>query len=222
MKGDLLYHMLCMYKMIIFDIDGTILDSRAIIKNIKEAYHKFYPTREIDDEAFKMCYFMTPDAAWSYLNIPKDDISAFEDECYGVKCSKLYDLPLCDHIKEVLKALASKGLILAINTSRTKRDLPELDKPFKDIKHYFKDRYFITSDIAKAPKPDPSSLLLLKELSGSKLDEMLFIGDGESDYLCAKRAGVDFALAKWAKIKDIDVDTKYILDDPLEILEIIK
>ncbi len=210
-----------MYKMIVFDIDGTILDSRAIIANIKKAYEKFYPERHRDDQDFKNCFFMTPSYAWAYLGIDEKDISAFEDECYGPHSEKLLDLPLCDHIKEVLYELEAYEYILAIATSRTMRDMPELAKPFKDIRWLFKERYIITSDIVKAPKPDPSSLYLLEVLAQVDKDEVLFVGDGASDYECAHRAGVDFALARWAKIKDIDPPCRYKCDDPYDILDIL-
>ncbi|MPN26740.1 Phosphoglycolate phosphatase [bioreactor metagenome] len=69
-------------------------------------------------------------------------------------------------------------------------------------------------------KPDPEPLFEFFARSGKKNDKALYIGDSANDQLCAKAAGVDFALAEWGATGGIEA--KYILKAPTDIFELLK
>lgn len=99
----------------------------------------------------------------------------------------------------VIKHLKEKGLKLGIITSRA-RVIGEKENLFAspmpvELTPYF-DISISASDVENT-KPAPDSILKYMEMTGAKRDEILFIGDTQSDITCAKDAGVDFGLAVW-------------------------
>jgi len=57
--------------------------------------------------------------------------------------------------------------------------------------------------------------------TGAKAEEMLYIGDSVYDAMCAKAAGVDFALATWGT-SDMGIGAKYRPESLMELLEMIR
>ena len=210
-----------MYKMIVFDCDGTLVDSSIMIDYLYEGYSKMFKDQYIDRNDFIPCFFMTTEEIYDYLKIPVSLRSEFEELCFGKYGAKMYDMHLFDGIEECIKELYERGYLLAINTSRNRADMRELEKPFKNINRYFDKEFVVTSDDICHPKPDPESLIYLLKKSNLKNNELLFIGDGVSDHECAKRANVDFVYAKWGSVTNIDLKPKYVLDNPSSILSII-
>ena len=77
------------------------------------------------------------------------------------------------------------------------------------------------SDFAARPKPAPDAVLSYLEKYKLDKDQVLFVGDSASDQMCAKGAGVDFALASWSHSADPSLDANYYLKTPNEILDLV-
>ena len=53
-----------MYKMIVFDCDGTLLDSSAMIAMIQKGYSSMFPQRKKQPYAFFIpCYYMSEEGS---------------------------------------------------------------------------------------------------------------------------------------------------------------
>lgn len=88
-------------------------------------------------------------------------------------------------------ALLSKKYKLAIVTARVKSGTASV------LKRYGYEKYIktiVTFEDCKQPKPHPESLLIALKKLKVKHNEAYYVGDMESDILCAKAAGVKSVL----------------------------
>lgn len=92
-----------------------------------------------------------------------------------------------------IKAL-SKIYKISIYTSKTR------DRVEKIISLYFDSIKFnsiITSDDVTKSKPDSEGLLKICNLVDSSIDESVYIGDTNYDFIAADKADMDFVYASW-------------------------
>ena len=152
-----------MYKMIVFDCDGTLLDSSAMIAMIQKGYGSMFPQRKKQPYAFFIpCYYMSDEENLAYLQIPKSCKRQFEELCFG-KCG---DFSSHTHIfvgiQELLRQLLDDGIALGIATSRNTTAFLELQSMFDaDIFSAFSS--IGTQDVVKHTKPAPDVLYYIME-----------------------------------------------------------
>ena len=184
-----------MVKGIIFDLDGTLLDTlpdiMITLNRVLEKFGYSELSREkcrdyIGNGARKLVERALPAGA------PFDE--PFE------KYAKLYALNDGEHteyfdgVLTFLKSAVSRGVKLAIITNKPQRVLDKTcAKFFADIPFVEK----IGQSDNTPLKPDPTSTLGVIKLMGLKNSECLFIGDGETDVETARRAGVECISVLW-------------------------
>lgn len=205
------------YKYIIFDIDCTLLDTegmniRSLMKIIKEELG-------IEKNYQELIQYMAFPGRVTLKKLGINNI----DEVYPrwvsyVNEDKLGAIPY-DGMKEVLDELQNKGYILAIASSKTK-DQYNIDMVNNNFHEYMKVN--VLFDDVKNTKPHPEPLEKAIKLLEAKAKECIYIGDTKSDYLCAKSAGVDFALATWGCRNKSEIFAKYELKEPKDLINIIE
>lgn len=90
-------------------------------------------------------------------------------------------------VRETLKWLKKQGVEMALITNKPERFVaPLLDE--MRIGRYF--RWIIGGDTLPQQKPDPTALLQVMKMAEVKAHDALFIGDSRNDVLAAKAAGV--------------------------------
>jgi len=202
------------YEHIVFDVDGTLIDSEysilaALVDTLKEIKGKDY----------------TIDELRYVLGIPgAETLKLFEvkDVEYGLELwlknmDKYKDtIKVFDGVIEVLELLNSKGYKLGIVTSKLRE---EFDHDFDrfDLKKYFST--IVCADDTILHKPYPEPLLKYMELNELNNKDLIYIGDTEYDYKCAKGANVDFALALWTENSHDELDAEIRLYKPLDIIK---
>lgn len=68
-------------------------------------------------------------------------------------------------------------------------------------------------------KPDPEPLLICLDRLGIRAEDAIYIGDAPSDYLAAKRAGMDFGYARWGSVLSDGIDNpEFVFDQPEDLL----
>lgn len=210
-----------MYKAIIFDCDGTLLDTKIMIQLLYEGYQKFYPKRHKKTyEDFIPCYFFTNMQTKEYLQIPDDEYQAFIHTCFGDEDHLMKMTKPFVGIKEMILELSKRNFILGINTSRIHEHMDSVQNQLTQ-EVYNKFDYIITSQDVKHPKPAPDSMYKIQELCKCDMSEILYIGDSDNDALCAKAAGCDFALAGWGLVDKNPPNAKYVLTKVEDILTIL-
>ena len=199
-----------MYKHIVFDVDGTLIDTEyAVLHSLKDLLKEEY-NRDYKIEELEFALGITGEAAIKQLEI--SDIERTVD-LWNDKLNK-YKESVCvfNGIEELLKVL-SQNHKLGIVTSKTKEEFEE------EVTHFGLNKYFgviICVDDTEKHKPNPKPLLKYMELANAKNKETIYIGDSIYDMQCAKASKVDFAFAKWGN-KRQNIEAKYTLSQPSEL-----
>lgn len=211
-----------MIKGIIFDLDGTTLSTLYDIQgsvNIVLKKHG-YPERNYDEvrlaigkgsrNLIKECL---------PLNTPDETIDSLLDE-YIETYGHHYDVETKQYegIQELLNELEAKGIMLAINSNKPNEYTNNL------IKSHYPGNKFIDIIGAREDipyKPDPYSANEIVEKMGFNKNEVLYVGDSDSDVKTAKNAGLKCVGCLWG-FRDLktltDAGADYIISKPKELL----
>lgn len=199
------------YTHIVFDIDGTLIDTEyAVLHSLKDTVETL-TGKKIPVSELTFALGITGADAMKILGI-KDSIHALK--LWDKNMGKYADtVKVFDGVSELLEDLAKAECWLGIVTSKTREEFRH-DFCGYDIDHYFKT--VVCADDTKEHKPDAAPLLKYMELSGAGRSETLYVGDSRYDGECARNAGIDFALAVWGShSKSIKAD--YYLENPLDL-----
>lgn len=90
-------------------------------------------------------------------------------------------------VRETLKWLQKKGVEMALITNKPERFVAPLLDEMK-LGRFF--RWIIGGDTMPQKKPDPAALLFVMKMAGAAASQSLFVGDSRTDVQAAKAAGV--------------------------------
>ncbi len=186
-----------MYKAVIFDLDGTLLDSLNDILHVLNSTLKHFGLPEISREQAKSyigngARELVRLALGSENADRLDDILAYYKERYAQSDNELASL--YDGEEDALYALKERGVKIAILTNKPHAAAMRANGIFFE-KFCFDLISGQTDGIALKPAPD-AVYKILEELRVNK-EECLFVGDGEADVLTAKNAGLDCVSVLW-------------------------
>ena len=184
------------YKVLLFDLDGTLCDTdEMIVQTMQAIYKEFKPVKERSRE--ELYYFSGPPIRDTLGNeFPDQDPDYMYDVFKKVSKGfyKDYVYPYKDEIK-ILTALKEKGYRLGVVTNKGlpltiySLEICHIDSLFDVI---------ISADDVKIPKPDPTGInKALEKLGIKNKEEVLYIGDNDIDYITASNAGVNTLLVTW-------------------------
>ena len=187
------------YKAIIYDIDGTVLNTLnmnmyPLIKIIKEETG--------EDWTFEDVLKFAP---YPGMKVMEELQVKDKEKTYArwVQYVNEYEegATLYDGFEDVFKAFDGKIIQAVVSAKTTKQ-------------------YQI--DFVDKHKPDPEPLFECLKRINVKPSEAIYIGDALSDYLASQNAHMDFGYAKWGSVssKGIDEPT-YIFETPLELLKLL-
>lgn len=202
------------YKHIVFDIDGTLIDTEyAVLHSLQETI-RVLSGREIPCAELIFALGITGIDALKKLEIK--DISYAIGLWDKNMCKYADTIKVFDGIPELLKKLLRLDCEMGIVTSKTREEFTHDFCQF-GISHYFKTT--ICADDTQEHKPNAAPLLKYMQLSEIQYEKILYIGDSEYDSKCAENAGIDFALAVWGSHnKHIRAD--YFLERPADLLSV--
>lgn len=215
-------------KAIIFDLDGTLLDSIADIamatnKVLRQNDLPGHPVAKfvefIGNGARRIVQRALPE------HLKRDE--AFVDEileAYKVayKENIVVESKLFDGIAELLKFLNKSGLPIAIFTNKPHdQTMLIADKLLRG----FKFEVVLGQKDENPKKPDPFGALWIAEQLGVKPADVLFVGDSAVDVNTAKNAqmqmvGVSWGYSKENELEDAECET--IVDTPSELKALIE
>ena len=186
-----------MIKAVIFDLDGTLLNTLEDIHCVlNESLSEF----GLDQVTLSQTKSYVGNGAARLIELAagekKDEIfdklySYYSErfaEC-GNEHTKLYDGE-----EQVLNALKKAGISLAIVTNKPQRAAENVYGKFLSEFGFCK----VLGQTAERPlKPNPSSVLTIIEELNIKKEECIFVGDGEADVLTAKAAEIKCISVLW-------------------------
>lgn len=211
------------YKYILFDLDGTLIDTnKLIIDSFKHTY-KLHLNVDISEEEI-LRHFGEP------LIITLRRYSASEEEAQEMfKTYIEYNeakhdsvVMLCSGIHECLAALKNLGCTLAVVTSKRKKIALQGLALF-DLLKYFD--VVVALEDTNSHKPNPEPILKALELLAAETEEAIMVGDSVFDILCAKNAGVRSILVKWSAAhghQGDEVIADYIVHEVCDLIDIVK
>ena len=182
---------------IIFDIDGTLIDTEktsmlSLQQTVKERLGEDIPYEEL----LKVFGIPTHEAIVQLgFKNPESDAQRWEE----LYLANRYLAQPYQGIEELLPLLKSRGYQLGMVTSRNKIEI-ETDKIVERWSPLF-NAIIGSEDVARA-KPHPDPLFEYMKRNNAQAKDCIFIGDTIFDAQCAKAAGITFALIEWRKPAD--------------------
>ncbi len=210
-----------MIKTVIFDLDGTLLNT---LEDLKEAANfalcKFgYPERSLNDVR---CFVGNGVRKLIERAVPDDCKNI--DECLEV-FKKNYSENMCNHTKpyegilEILEELHRENIKIGVVSNK-------FDMAVKDLcKKYFGNLVDTaigqSDDVPQKPAPD-GVLKAMQELGAVK-NSTIYAGDSDVDVETAKNAGLKCIGVTWGfRTKDYLKGADFIVDRPQEIIKIVR
>ena len=213
------------YTTIVFDCDGTLLDTLTDLRNAVNYVLRAHdlPERSVPEVkaalgngvAHLMRQSVPASISEAEFNTYLDEFKAY----YGEHLQD-YTAPYPGML-DVLDTLRAKGYKLAIVSNKIQEGITPLNK------EYFGDRLLVAigerPELQRKPAPD-MVLQALKEL-GSTQDESIYIGDSEVDVATAKNSGLLCIGVTWGFRDEQlhkDLGVKYIARKAEDIITIIE
>lgn len=211
---------------IIFDCDGTLLDTYGLIIFItRKVLEEQFPNRTFTDEEVEA--FFGPLLDESFAKYTSDPVKL--NECIELyrKYNKIYHpeyVHAYDGIKEMLENLRMLGFKSVIVSNKITKAV-KMGLKISGIDKYIDD--VIGAEMLKTPKPDPDGLLQVIEKY--KLNKVLFVGDTKYDIECGQNAkayhpvlktvGVTWCQTSKEEFEEYGAD--YTIDSPDQLLEVL-
>ena len=213
-----------MIKGIIFDLDGTTIDTlNELYISINQTLKNYgYPTKTKDEVRLgvgrgfrKLVEAVVPEK----LSEEKmAEIGHDYQESYTQNYLKSTVYP---EMPELLRKLQDRGILLAVNSNKSDRFTKALiAKNYPDIR--FTAVYGRREGVPL--KPDPTTAKEIADLMGLKTEEVLYVGDSDVDMRTGINAGMKTAGCLWGfrdRMTLIDAGADHILERPEDLLKLL-
>ena len=206
-----------MIKAILFDLDGTLLDTNELI--YKSFFHMF---KEVLDIEITRLYGKPLERSLEKYANNREELERMINE-YRSYNADHHD-EMCapfEGVMELLQTLNSKGIKLGIVTSKRKA-VAERGMMLGGILEYMD--VIISPESTTKHKPEGEPAMKACEILGVEPKEAIMVGDSSYDLLCGKNAGCFTCGVEYTAldIKDLlDVKPTYMVKKPTDILELV-
>ena len=207
------------YRNVLFDLDGTLIDSGAIILASFKHATRTVLRREIPETELA--------ALVGGSNI-YDQMRAI-DHAQAEELVRVYrehneplheELEAFEGVEHVLAELKRQRRRLGIVTAK-RRQTVELAFAVLPLERYFD--AVVTSDMTDRHKPDPAPVLAALELLEAKAADAAFVGDSPFDVGAGKAAGVYTVAVAWGNIHPVDAlaEADALVTSPEQLLDVL-
>ena len=184
------------FPVVLFDLDGTVIDSAAIILASMRHAASTVPDREFTDEEL-MASVGGPGLEAQMAALDPARVEEL------VRMYRAHNEPLHDELEaflgmeSVLETLHAEGRRLGIVTAK-RRVTVELAFARLPLAHFFD--VVVGGDETERHKPDPEPLLLALSRLGARAEDAAYVGDSPYDMRAAKAAGMHAVGVTWGRI----------------------
>ena len=212
------------YKIAIFDMDGTILNT---LDDLADSMNHCLRARGLAERSLQeICAFLgngihrlvecsVPDGtdAETLEKVYQDFLIYYKDHCAIKTCPY-------EGIPQVLQSLRRAGVLTAVVSNKADYAVKILCEDYFDGQFDFS----VGELEGRRRKPYPDSVDAVMENFRIAKKDAVYIGDSEVDFQTAQNAGVDVIMVGWG-FRDEDFlkeqGAKFVIHDPAEILDAI-
>ncbi len=214
------------YKAVIFDLDGTLIDSLediAISGNNILKKHAFpvYPVEEykqfVGDGVLKLIERMLPGDKRTddFINqVALEFKTEYNNNCD--QTSKMFD-----GIEQMLFELRNSGILLAVLSNKADDLTQRCGQELLPIDCF----YLVRGHKDNEPrKPDPKTALEMVKDMDVQPSETIFVGDMDTDINTALNAGFLPVGVSWGlRSKDylVKCGAKHVIDEPVQLMDVV-
>ena len=204
------------FEVVLFDLDGTLVDSSALIL---ESFHgtteAVLGRRFPDDEILALVGGGSPAKQMAVLE--PAHVEALVRE-YDARIGMAYDAVECfAGVAGVLEELKRRGCRLGV-VSAKRAEIVERAFTGAGIADCFD--VVVGSDATQRHKPDPEPILHALSLLGATPAQAAYVGDSPFDASAAKAAGVFAVAVGWGGIHRVE-DADVFVETPEELLDVL-
>ena len=207
------------YPVVLFDLDGTVIDSGAIIlASMRHAAETVVGGEWTDRELMKAVGGPGLEAQMVALDPDRVDELV---RVYREHNEPLHDtLECCLGMDDVLAMLRERSHRLGIVTAK-RRVTVDLAFARLPLEHLFET--VVGGDETGQHKPHPAPLLLALERLGASPQDAAYVGDSPFDMQAAKAAGLYAIGVSWGRIHAAEklTDADVIVDSAEELLDLV-
>jgi pyrophosphatase PpaX len=209
------------YPTVLFDLDGTLVDSGAIILASFKHAAKTVLARDVEDEQiaalvggsnlYDQMAVLDPSRVEELVRVYREHNRPLHDE-----------LQAFDGVEELVGTLSAEERKLGIVTAKGRATV-DLAFAVIELEPYFD--AVVTADMTERHKPDPQPVLKALELLGSDPSEAAFVGDSPFDVGAGKAAGVFTVAVSWGNIHPPETllaeGADVLVHSPQELLDVL-
>jgi pyrophosphatase PpaX len=184
------------YPVVLFDLDGTVIDSGSIILASMRHAARTVLGREIPDEQL-VAAVGGPGLVEQMRILDADRVDELV-ECYRAHNEPLHsELAECAGMTDALTTLKHEGRRLGIVTAK-RRATVDIAFRYLPLEAFFE--VVVGSDDTSMHKPDPAPLVYALEQLDADPREAAYVGDSPFDVRAAKAAGLHAVAVTWGGI----------------------
>ncbi len=205
--------------LVIFDMDGTLIDSSLTISNsINHVRKNLYLEPLPHEQIISKINDHSIDPAKYFYASPNGfttDHHRWFNEYYTKNHAS--ELRLYDGVKDMLEWLDDRGIKIALATNAYHQSTVE------SLSNFGIDGYFdavVCVDDVKEGKPAPDMLYKILDITNIDKESAIFIGDGPRDEEAADNAGIDYLMVDWGFTKHDN--TKSVISNIPELITKLK
>lgn len=180
------------YKNLIFDCDGTLLDSNQATVGAFNEFAKLMLKRGLTKEESEDVFHRSSEESLLELGIPTTTANMLKlSEIYN---SKSGSIKFFDGMEEVLQKLKDRGVHMGMATNRNNEESKFALKENGIGKYITR---YTCRDFGLNPKPSGDMIRYYLEKYNLKKSETIMLGNAIHDHLAAIDAGIDYAYCMW-------------------------
>lgn len=182
-------------KAVLFDFDGTIMDTNEVIINSWQHTFRSLKGKEADVNLLLGTFGEPLEISIDKMlpEFSRDDAMRIYREYQYCNFKGL--ISLFPGVVEVLRELKEKDIKTAIVTSRLRRTTMEGIEKF-DLHDFFDT--VVTMEDTKKHKPDAEPAFEALRRLDIEAERAIMVGDSKFDIMCARNAGVKSVLVDWS------------------------
>lgn len=217
--------MLSIAKGVLFDLDGTLLDTA---KDLGASLNFLLAKYGFDSVSYEQYRLVASDGVYPLLDLGfKEQLVNFDKEQLRQEFLDYYLHNIATHtqffpgIKELLTRLNSAGIPWGVVTNKPEFLTTPLLKCFSEFEH---SKSNISGDTLKQRKPHPAPMLLASAQIGVESCDVWYLGDAERDIAAGNAAKMTTVAVTWGYLKFAGEhntwQADYAIDQPLQLYKV--